>query len=161
MNIRDWPLGRIMQLPESCFGRRFPIWVELHNTPGQLTWDISELAFPEVAVIHEFTIWASGVSGHSADIRLALGDQLPTTSAMMFALEPLFSGFGFAYIEPRASRIAATTQLLLSQLRMPISTSGRRLVFELSTGLGQTVACGVCLVVSSIPTEVPDCLLSV
>ncbi|GAH68470.1 unnamed protein product, partial [marine sediment metagenome] len=38
---------------------------------------------------------------------------------------------------------------------------GRRLVLEAVTGTGAVFSIMACVVVSAVPTEIPDCLLSV
>lgn len=160
MNIRDWPMDKIMQLPDCCFGRRWPILVALHNIASETSWDISELALPEVAIIYELAILATGEAGKFSTIRFALGDQLPTTTAMMDVLEPLFSGFGLQGAEPRFLQVQTQLAFVISRLRMPIYARGRRLILEHRTGIGAIVNCNVGVVVSSMPTEVPDWLLS-
>ncbi|GAH58066.1 unnamed protein product, partial [marine sediment metagenome] len=94
MDIRNWPMDRIMQLPDECFGRRFLVSCSLAYADAGSTFDISEIALPEACVL-----WSLNVAWYNEDtathyIRLALGDQLPATVAMMDALEPLISGLG-------------------------------------------------------------------
>lgn len=160
MDIRNWPLDRIMQLPDCCFGRRFPVCLCAKSISGAVHWDISEVALPERCVIWSFNAW-SGFAYYSIDFfRLALGDHLPTTTAEMDTLEPLFHGFGFQGAEPRNIPGGLYLRLAISDLRMPIFTSGLRPVLEVKSTTGANCLLQVVLIVSSLPTEVPDWLIS-
>lgn len=160
MNIRDWPMGAIMQLPDCCFGRRFLVTCSIHTALPVAAYDISELALPEKAVVWEFFLRGVGVAEAFAAVRLALGDQLPPSVAAMDALEPLFRGWGLQGPDPRIINIDARDQIDLRRLRMPLSTAGRRLILELVPGITGIKNAETGIVVSSIPTEVPDCLVS-
>jgi len=161
MDVRNWPLERKMALPDYCFGRRYPVCVSLDLETDETDWDISEVALPDIAVVHELCIDAAGGFGNSGLLRLALGDQLPTVLAEMARLQPLFAGLGLQGPEPRQRRINFGASLSWSRLRVPVAAQGRRLVMELVTVAPNIMAVNVCIVVSALPTEVPDCLISV
>jgi len=131
------------------------------TTPLSTQWDISELALPDRAILYEFNILGVGVFGKVVSCRLALGDQLPTATAEMDRLEPLFSGFGQQGADPRSFDAAAGMSLHLDRLRLMVPAQGRRLILETTALTGMIVFVLVGIVVSGIPTEVPDCLLSV
>ena len=161
MNIRNWPLDRIMQLPDSCFGRRFSVCAHVSTDDSTVAWDISEIAFPET-----FVLWEVAISQHYFgfteffdSLRLALGDQLPTAAAMMNALEPLIPGFGAQGPEPRY--FMALPDYFAFHMRNPISAKGRRLVLEATPLPEVNIDVQVVCEVSSMPTEVPDWLCSV
>ena len=160
MNIRNWGLHKIMQLPDSCFGRRFAISCFVSSEQGAEAWDIAEVAFPERFVLWELSIWApSGVV--PADIfGLAMGDQLPTTAAMFDVLEPLIPGLGLTMAEPRDIVLPAYASVGIRQLRCPIEAKGRRMVLMLHASGETTKLLQVVAVVSSLPTEAPDWLIS-
>lgn len=161
MDIRNWPLDRILQLPDSCLSRRFAVFVAIETVPEMTQWDISELALPDKTIIHEFCFWAGGALGNITAMRLALGDQLPTTTAQMDRLEPLFHGLGFQGPEPRTfiATVGVTTHL--NRLKMYVPAQGRRLIMETVAPTGLTPSVFAVVVVSAVPTEVLDCLLSV
>lgn len=160
MNTRNWPIDKIMQLPDWCFGRRYMISCTINTGAGEQTWDISELAFPEKAVIWEMTNEAYALTHLDDYYRLALGDQLPTTAAQMDALEPLFPGMGLQGPEPRHNRLLLYTDATMVKLRMPIQPGGRRMILELTPESESIKLMGVRIIVSSMPTEVPDWLIS-
>lgn len=160
MDVRDWPWDQIMQLPDCCFGRRFLVSCTQQGGAGVPLWDISEIAFPERCVIWEFIFWSEETATAVASFRVALGNQLPATVAMMDVLEPVFPGFGVQGPDPRRIANVAWGTEALRRLRLPIAAMGRKLVLEV-TGVGvETPVVCVAVVVSSIPTEVPDCLVS-
>lgn len=160
MDIRNWPMDMILQLPDHFLSRRYSVFVALDLPEETTAWDISELALPDRAIIHEFGVLGNGFFGKDALVRLALGDQLPTAVGTMSGLEPLFAGLGFQGPEPRTFRVMTGAGLYLRRLRMFVPAQGRRLVLEAVTGAGITMSVMACVVVSSIPTEIPDCLLS-
>lgn len=160
MDIRNWPMDQIMQLPDCCFGRRFVISCTGLASSGGVTWDMSEVAFPERSVIWEVAVWGNARFPDIHSIRLAIGDQLPTTRTMMSDLESLFFGLGEQGPDPRVIIGTFGGFLILRRLRMPLKPSGRRLVLEVSAVEAKDSECTVCVVVSSMPKEVPDWLFS-
>ena len=160
MRIDNWGVGRKMQLPDECFGRRFLVSCSVEGADAQPAWDISELAFPEETVIWELQVYSCSAGADVASLRLALGDQLPTTAAMMTALEPLMPGLGLHGPDPRDIRPACDGEMGWNKLRMPIAAGGRRLVLEVTGAVGKSPVVTVGVVVSSVPKEVPEWLSS-
>jgi len=160
MDIRDWPFDQIMQLPDHCFGSRFQVAVVCQGADGAAAWDISELALPEKCVIWEWHMCVNAITTDIARARLALGDILPTTTAIMDGLEPVFRGFGVQGPEPRDIIIARWGLPAMRVLKQPLLAAGRRFILEVTGEATKTPI--VCFVfsISSMPTEVPDCLLS-
>jgi hypothetical protein len=160
MNIRDLPMGDVMQLPDCCFGRRFLVSVNfLMQSPGTM-WEISELGLPERCVIWELVAATGDPAKTHAQVRLALGDQLPTVAAMMDVLEPLLPGYGLTMAEPRVMYLSTGPALHFSRLRHFVESMGRRLVVQFTAGPGGPITLFVGIVVSSVPREVPDWLIS-
>lgn len=160
MDIRNWPLGQIMQLPDSCFGRRFAVSASPLGGSGTIDWDMSEVGLPERCVLWELVYFEGLSSGKASFVRIALGDQLPTAASEMDALEPLLYGLGIQGAEPRDIYVGGVSQFSVRQIRQLIEAKGRRLIAEIQPQGVETARCTVVCVVSSIPTEVPDCLLS-
>ena len=161
MNIRDWPLDRIMQLPDHCFGRRWPIIFSLKE-PYELYFYISEMALPDYCVLWELYVCSSGVAAvgppptlWDVDVSFKLGDRLPANLVEFTAMEDIFTGADEIVNGNRVVR-----PVLNLSMRMSIHSAGRRVVVRVDqTGYNAPVSIG--LVISSIPMEVPDCLLSV
>lgn len=160
MNIRDWPVDRIMQLPDHCFGRKIIVSCAPQAPGNDTGWDISEIALPERAVLWQFSCWSVYSTSENDSFRLALGDQLPTSTVMMDALEPLFPGFGLQGPGPRKIWMAQYGAPILFDFRIPLMSGGRRLVTEMTTIGAVAKDMIITLIVSSMPTEVPDWLCS-
>lgn len=159
MDVRNWPLDRIMQLPDCAFGRRWPIGLQAVLSDAAAVFDIAEAALPERCVIWQLYMSCSGLLGTtSADFTLALGDVLPATVAEFNALELVFSG-----VESVTSRggteAVSGAPINLPTIRMPLVTAGCRFVGRFIRVIGSATAAHVIIIVSSIPREVPDCLL--
>lgn len=161
MNIRDWPIDRIMQLPDNCFGTRFLVSCTADGGDENHGWDISEIALPERCVVWEMQ-WFFDTIRYQVDFfRIVLGDILPASAAEVDALEPLFPGLGIQGASPRLITCLGYAENGIKTLRFPVMSKGRRLIIEVrrdAVGGGRMT---VVIVVSSIPTEVPDCLVSV
>lgn len=160
MNISQWSVGRIMQLPDCVFGRRWPIIFSARLTVAAGRYYISEMALPDVCVLWELYFDSSplstGVLPPLSPVSIYLGDQLPTTDGEMAVMEPLF---------PEADELIAGLRSFrrsghLSQLRKPIMAQGRRVVLRLQGGTVVPIDVFVGLVFSSMPKEVPDWLIS-
>lgn len=160
MNINQWPLGQIMQLPDHVFGQKWIVACELSQQTGSETWDISEIAFPEVAVFWQIGLYTYNKSTTPIDFTVALGDQLPMSLAMINSLEPLVPGLGLQGAEPRDIMNPHEAGQCVMDCKYVRQTAGRRLVLGMDTITLQYATVRVWVVCSSIPKEVPDCLLS-
>lgn len=160
MDIRNWPLDKIMQLPDCCFGRRWPISVSFHQPVVAEVFDISKTALPEKCVIWEVFYYAYGEDVDYARVALALGDQLPADMAAFDLNEQIIHQLGRHSQIEYLMYIGANSGPLVIPLKIPLAAGGRRLIgrFE-NLALGfQFFLAGI--VVSSVPTEVPDWLIS-
>ncbi len=160
MDIRDWSLDKIMQLPDCCFGRRWPITLKATGIGPGPVFDISEAGLPEKCVIWELCIIGLADLNSYGTFGLRLGDVLPTTTAEFEAYEMLFkSGPGSTGALSEIG-VSSMSSVNWNRLRLPILAAGRRLVLGIRAGILLAVATEVTIVVSSIPTEVPDWLCS-
>ena len=102
--------------------------------------------------------WSSG----SADnrIRLAIGDQQPTSEAQMSLLQPLINGLGSQGSGPRRIKLLGSGVNMRVDMRTVIASRGRGLILEVYSVAEQIIGVHVITVVSSIPKEVPDWLIS-
>lgn len=158
MDIRNWPLGRIMQLPDNCFGRRWPIGLYGTLTDADAAFDIAEFALPERTVIWEVSLVHCGGLGMSVDVAFALGDHLPASDAEFNVMESLCSGIISSNGRRGHFEIPSIAQITYSMLRIPVAVSGRRIVARFIRGPGAAANAAAVITISSIPNEVPDCL---
>ncbi len=160
MNIRDWPSDQIMALPDHCFGRRFVVAVAAQSISENIGWEISDLALPEWCVLWEIAFWTPDPAGDISNFQIALGDQIPTSAAMMDALDPLIPGWGIHRPDPQYIQLPYLGGFARMTMRYPIHSGGRRLVLAVD---GTTTKVPVVFfqgIFSSMPTEVPDWLVS-
>lgn len=160
MNVRNWPMGQIMQLPDNCFGQRWPVHVGVKTTSSVPHYDISESGLPERCVIWGFYIVVSGVSTSYVEVTFALGDMLPTTEAEFGANEMLFHDLGVPFGAIRFIRTIPYSGLGFIPMRKYVAAGGRRLIGRFDPATATLVYSHGILIVSGVPTEVPDCLLS-
>lgn len=161
MDIRDWPLDRIMQLPDHCFGQKRIVSVHTVTAGMAPLFDISEAGLSDRCVVWEIFLAYTYGTVIFVNISLALGDRLPANDAEYLALEQLFRDFGVRVAGYRYYQVGGPDGFARIPLRQLVLAQGRRLVgrFVRNSDIELQAIAG--LVVSSIPTEVPDCLLSV
>ncbi|MBA7684077.1 hypothetical protein ES703_92467 [subsurface metagenome] len=160
MDIRNWSMNRIMQLPDCCFGRRWPVGLSFGIRNADPVFDICEAALPEVCILWEVSLFVRGLLQTSAGFLLALGDQLPTTEAEFFACETVFSGIEAPEAHRGEIEFDSHSGPHIFHIRQPVATAGRRFVGRAIRVLGETAGVQAFIVISSIPTEVPDWLIS-
>jgi len=160
MRLDKWPMDKIMQLPDWCYGRRWQISLYANGVSGAEAWDITEQGLPEDCILWEWALSTTNAWGNSDRWRIALGDQLPTTTAMMDHNEPLIHGFGVQGGEPREIIGPNYTPLAMRRLRQHIHSAGMRPILEVNPNGSGTRDLMVLMTFSSIPKEVPDWLIS-
>jgi len=161
MDIRDWPLDKIMQLPDHYFGRRWPVGLQAELGDADPVFDICEASLSEVCVIWDLRFSVYGSLAASVEYSLAIGDQLPANDAQFNALEQVFP-----CVESRSGRRSSYEQhryetFVFCSLRFPLRVSGRRFVGRFIRIIGGALGAQAIITVSSIPKEIPDCLFSV
>lgn len=160
MDIRNWPMDKVMQLPDCCFGRRWPVCCTRTLLASQALFYISPIALPEWCVLWEAVLWTSATQLTAnktwAHCLLKLGDTLPAVFPDLDQMEYLFPNFGLF----SAGHYSIRPPFQLRRLRFPIHAAGRRVVVEFVNDSAETFAVNLVLVFSSIPTEVPDWLIS-
>lgn len=160
MHIEHWSINRVLRLPDWMFGRRFEIGVSFLIEQEQIYYDICEIPLPNLCVIWELSIWVpDGISSDSF-LRLALGDHLPGAQTEFEVMEPVFQSIGSPTVGPRRIWLSSAGQWGVNTLRKVIEPQGRRLVGEVEnngSGTGNVMAI---LIVSSIPREIPEWMVS-
>ena len=164
MNIQNWGIGQILQLPDHAFGRQYPIWVARISASGGAGRDISEIGFPNVAVVWGFGwwVWTPYTEANKAEARIKLGlaNDLPATAAAMDRLQPLFPGLGDHGAALRDIYIGDAGSSMWIPMRTVLNAQGQKLVIEVDAASNTDVRVMVCVVVSSVPREVPDWMIS-
>jgi len=161
VDITRWPMTKIMQLPDWCFGQRWPIVLSAVPAAVPAAFEQSRAALPERIVIWSVGVWCVGTFNESATITLALADVAPTTEAEWDVLTLVFPGAQVSGNPVYDFWVVSTSSIIVPSFRMPVQTSGRKLCARIATAGGTPGSAGISVVVSSIPTEVPDWLVAV
>ncbi len=161
MDVRNWPLDRIMQLPDHCFGRRWVIACGGLTDADTDVFTIVRTGVPDKCVIWEILV--SAMSGLTVQIAVefAWADQLVTTLAEWTRLQKMFPCQGVQDDGNFYFWTGGVGGLCLRRLRLTSPAAGLRPSVRLAGASGDGFNLTTLFVVSSLPTEVPDCLLSV
>jgi len=160
MRIDNWPMERIMRLPDWCFGRKWAMGEALTVDPEATGFVISQDGLPEVCVIWEVWGQISAPTWGIGSVEFRIGNQLPANLAEFRQLEPLFGPVGEIGIVRSTFITGSMGDFRVLGIKQKVEAGGRNLVMRMeqrSTTAG-IIQAGI--VVSSIPKEVPDWLIS-
>lgn len=160
MRIDDWPMDRIMRLPDWCFGRRWWVGEYMGSTTGVVFYNFGDEQLPD-----KFVVWGVLVSCRAPNclealrLTIRLGDHLPVSAADAQTMERILKGISIPTIcyELYVNQNAVTW---INCERLLIESAGRRLAL-VSNGdqaIGYEMTVGV--QISALPKEVPDWLSS-
>ena len=160
MDVRNWPLGRIMQLPEWCFGRKWWVGVGLATSLAADGFFISVFPFPDVFVVWDVVIHSLEPAGAtSLQPSLVLMDHLPVVAEIPPARRLLE---GYSLMPSTHDMSLPLGQVIhLGPMRVVVNSENERLagvVRYLGATANSTVEFAV--LISALPTEVPDWLVS-
>jgi len=149
-----------MQLPDWCFGRRWPIITTFSIAPDSSIQYIVDQPLPDRIVIWSIGAWGNANATANTSVKYALGDHPPATQAEFDAFERLFKGDLDNVGEEGGIRLTASTMMKMT-MRMEVRPQGRRFAIWMHNGHA-TVTQRITSVIeiSSMPTEVPDWLVS-
>jgi len=153
---------QIMRLPDHCFGEKQLLGMYLYNNaPGTSVFGILDVVLPDPAVIWSMAVTMMQENVDSALGRAALRDTVPINQAQMDACQEIYPNWGIPDAGPnwfpRLPRVFTHVEI---SCRIFIVTGGKKIVMEnaLDTGKGRIQ---ITMVVSGIPTRVPDWMVSI
>ncbi len=161
MDIRNWSLDQILMLPDHCFGRRWPIGLRVLLVDDAAVYDIAEGGLPETTVIWGLTAAIQYKALGDVSLSVALGDHLPANDAEFDVMEQVFPEVIGPTLRRSEFEVVGTPSYPLQGIRQVLQTAGRRFVIRGIRDEGTAAGAWCIFIVSSIPREVPDCLLSV
>lgn len=160
MNIDNWPMDRIMRLPDWCFGRRWWIGHKGGEAAGDIQYVISNIELPDKFVVWGVVICCSSiVTVNPIQVSLRLGSVIPTTQAGARALERLFKGM-CQTAELYEFIVDNRGLTWLNCERLLIESAGRRLVVVTIGDEVNLYEFTAAILISALPKEVPDWLIS-
>ncbi len=158
MDIRNWPIDQIMQLPDSCFGRREMLQLAVDLSGAGSVYAINPAGLPDKMVIWEVVVAARAAVVVTIHVGLALGEQLPASDAEYNALELVFPNVISSDGDRGEFEVSSDSGFSVTNVRFPIVASGRRLIGKFTRHQGNATEGVITVVYSSIPNEVPECL---
>ena len=156
MDISNWPMSKIMQLPADAFGRRELVQMAVVLTSAAPKFVMSLTGLPDKMVIWEVIIAAGADAIVTIRVRLALGIRLPASTGEFEAMEKLFSNVLALDGVPGGFEAPGGSGLLITKVRFPVVVSGRRLIARVQRNQGLATSGVVLIAYSAIPTEIPD-----
>jgi len=157
MDIRNWPLERVMQLPDCLFGRKWIVAESLSVAGGAEGFVISADALPDRCVVWTMFVSAYRDGTAPAVAEFRLGQQIPADLTAFRLLDPIIGPAGFTGIVRSALQCSSYGLLAAIDIRLPILSSGRKLVLRLEAIGAVALVIQAGIVISSIPNEVPEC----
>lgn len=160
MDVSKWPLDKIMQLPDCCFGRRWWIGTYIGTAGGALTYFTIEERLPDRFVIWSMLVqgcdWTAG-TGIDLTIRLAYkgfdNDSFWKARRLFhqIALEELTYDF----------YLTTKNNFYMPYCRSVHESQGLRICGAYKIR-NETATCEnqIALLISAVPREVPDWLFS-
>lgn len=160
MRIDNWPMDRIMRLPDWCFGRRWFVGTYQGSVNGTVHYNISAEQLPD-----KFVVWGAFMSCMSPSMlqalrmtmRLAL--QAPVSVETTRVMDRVFKDIS----EPNIVYEFACPQngcFWLKAERTLIESAGRRLVVVTNGDAAIAYEATAAIQISALPKEVPDWLFS-
>ena len=160
MDVRRWPIDKIMELPDWCFGQKWWVGTYVGTTADTPEVFIMEESIPDIFVLWDVLVGVTGVTdGTHANLTLRLCGQIPVfadiqkydrlmrgvsrrTQTYDFYMPPA----GLFHLGPMKTVIEAGNNLIGGALKI----------------VAETVACenSVNCLISGIPREVPDWVVS-
>ena len=160
MDIRNWPMDKIMQLPDHCFGRREMLQLAVDLTGAGSVYSLNPAGLPDKMVIWEVNAAVRAVLASTIHIGLALGEQLPASDAEYNALELVFPNVISSDEDRGEFELCVNSAFSITRIRFPVIAQGRRLIAKFTRHQGNATEGVIAVVFSSIPNEVPSWLCS-
>jgi len=160
MDVRNWPMGQIMQLPDCCFGRRWPVLTS-RGIATDVTdqWLVGQ-PIPDRCVLWGLHIVLGGSISTDSFFKLAFSDHEPADAADFNTFERVFRGDFDNAADEGAFYLEYGAELQIP-MKVLLEPQGRRFAVQAFNGHeSATKYFRAAFVISSIPKEVPDWLIS-
>lgn len=156
MDISDWGMADVMQLPDCAFGQIWPVAVTIYKSTTGQTYHISETAFPDECVVWELSVHIAQATTGFLRFELALGDQVPANDAEFAVMENFMPELH--NVQAGGDRYLYTSHYMgqsVWTMRRFVRAQGRRLVCRANNYIGGAGWPVVAVMISSVPKELP------
>jgi len=160
MRIDNWPLDRVMRLPDWCFGRRYWVGQYIYGLAGGVDYGIAEENLPD-----KFVVWGvmassmASVMIRAIELTIRLGTFLPVNDADLYASDRLLKGISTPAMLYELFVIPNGVTWINCE-RMLIESAGRRITIGTRGDTENAYTMTVGVQISAMPKEVPDWLIS-
>lgn len=160
MDISKWPINKIMQLPDCCFGKRWPIMISGSVGAAITEFNVSGQTLPDKWVLWELDviIWPSAdvYTGRLFHTSIAMGEHKPANEAEFDKLDGILPGASYM----SNGRKTLLGPFCARNIKQNFIGNGRKICTRVRNVAGITTTYSVNLIISTIPKEVPDWLSS-
>lgn len=159
MRIDNWPLDRIMRLPDWCFGRRWWVGAYMGSSTGVAYSAMCEEAFPD-----KFVVWSVMINSRQPTVSQALritfrlADNLAAFNANPGGYDRLLKGVSSPLIVFEFF-CAPNCSTYVHDLRHIVESSGRRLCIHSNGDQENAYEVTAAVLISAMPKEIPDWLI--
>lgn len=158
MDVSDWPVDKIMQLPDWCFGRRWWAGTQCYKADGKVSYGYAEERFPDA-----FVLWAVMVTCYSPSMTEAMKLTLRVAAQPFVDMETVRAA---DRLLKGTSRIGLWMDLYvgpnevtyISDIRQYCHYPNKRLAVEANGDQTNLYYCDVNVLISSVPKQIPDYL---
>ena len=160
MKIDRWPIDRIMQLPDWCFGQKWWVGVNIGTALAEAVPFIIDESVPDVFVLWDVIVLSAAAAGQTrTDLTIRLCPQVPTTVNVR-TFTRLLKGLSKP-VDYYELQLPGDVAVHIGPMRNVIEAKNDRIggIFK-RIGATDTQQAQVGFLISGIPKEVPDWLFS-
>lgn len=161
MDTSQWGDGQLMQLPDWCFGRRWPITGGATITAGLYGWVLHPSRLPERMVVWSAFACVRLASWATVSVGFKLSDTLAVDLPTFQAQESIFKELYGPHIGESELITGGIGTISRINMRHLVRTTSRRLSIGFYNPLGTNANVQAGIVISSVPRSVPDWLFKV
>lgn len=160
MRIDDWPMDRIMRLPDWCFGRRWWVGSYCGSGTGVVYYNIIGENLPD-----KFVVWGVLITCRSPAcvgamrVTLRLGEHVPTGVPDLLTMERLLKGISVPNIVYEFYTNPNGVDWVNCE-REIVESAGNRITLASNGDQTNAYEMTVGVLISALPKEVPDWLFS-
>lgn len=160
IDIRNWPIDQIMQLPDEAFGQKWQI-ITNEQVAGGATdvWMASEKV-PDTIVLWEIRVHGIRTSIPAGGFKFAIADQIPADEDAFDLGERIFKGSLDNTVEEGMINYGNPDSALVIPMRKHVVMGGKRFTVWFKNTAGNVNETTVMFLISSIPRSLGEWMLS-
>ena len=160
MDVSRWPLEKIMELPDWCFGKKWWVGVSIGTALAESVPFIIDESVPDVFVLWDILLMSAAATGQTrTDMTIRLCREAPTT-ANVLTFRKLLKGLA-KNLDYYEIQLPADVAVHIGPMRNLVEARNDRIggIFK-RIGATETQQAELGFLISGIPREVPDWVVS-